>query len=65
MERITADARACQGYGNCISVAPDVFDMDEDDKVVVRVEKVRDADRTHVEEAVGGCPMQALRIIEE
>lgn len=62
MPRLLADFEACQGYGNCITGAPDVYDIDDDGVVVLLVEDIPDADRARVEEAARSCPVNALSI---
>jgi ferredoxin len=56
---VRADKDRCMGYGNCAVVAPDVFDLGDDDKVVVLREDAG-ADDDGVAEAVRECPAQAL-----
>lgn len=62
MPRLIADRDTCQGYGNCIASAPDVYDIDDDGKVVLLMETIENADRTRVEEAARGCPVNALSL---
>ncbi len=64
MPRITADSAACQGYGNCITNASDVFDIDDDGVVVVLKNTVNEADRARVEEAARSCPVDALTVAD-
>ena len=33
--RVEVDLRRCHGYANCIAEAPEVFDLGDDDVVVV------------------------------
>lgn len=62
MPRLIADRDACQGYGNCVTAAPDVYDIDDDGTVVLRVDTIEAADRARVQQAVASCPVSALRI---
>lgn len=62
MARLLADVEACQGYGNCISGAPDVYDIDDDGKVVLLRTEIGEQDRPRVQEAARSCPVDALRI---
>ena len=62
MPRIIADRQSCQGYGNCLTNASDVFDIDDDGVVVVLQETVDEADRARVEEAARSCPVNALTV---
>jgi 3-phenylpropionate/trans-cinnamate dioxygenase ferredoxin reductase subunit len=62
MPKPTADRDTCEGYGNCVVAAPDVYDIDDEGKVVLLAETVPDAERSALEEAVRGCPVNALAI---
>lgn len=62
MYRLKADFDVCQGFANCVMSAPDLFDIDENDMVVVLREKITDDERAHAEEAVRSCPVTALSI---
>jgi len=64
MPRLTADVDLCQGYGNCTTSAPDVYDIDDDGKVVLLKQTVNDADRSRVHEAARSCPVDALRVLD-
>jgi len=64
MPRLTADVDLCQGYGNCTTSAPDVYDIDDDGKVVLLKQTVNDADRSRVQEAARSCPVDALRVLD-
>jgi ferredoxin len=54
----------CQGYGNCTTTASDVYDVDDDGKVVLLRQIIDDADRSRVEEATRSCPVDALRVLD-
>lgn len=65
MLRVTVDLSRCQGYANCVAVAPDVFDLGAEtgQAVVVQPEppaELHDAAR----QAEAGCPVQAITIDE-
>jgi ferredoxin len=64
MLRLIADRDTCQGYGNCITAAPDVYDIDDDGKVVLLVDAIDEADHGRVEEANRSCPVNALSFEE-
>jgi ferredoxin len=59
---IHADLGKCEGYANCIVAAPDVFDIDDDGKVVVLRASVDDGERDRVSESVRACPAAALSL---
>lgn len=62
--RIKANQRICEGFANCVSAAPDLFDIDDDDRVVVLRPELDRTDRSRVEEAVRSCPVTALSIAD-
>ncbi|MCW2683777.1 MAG: ferredoxin [Blastococcus sp.] len=57
---IKSDTGACQGYGNCVDLAPAHFDLDDDGLVVLLQEAVADDVRETVTAAVRSCPVQAI-----
>ena len=59
-ERIHIDREACDGYGNCVFVAPEVFDLDDDNVAILLTESVDEENRAAVELAIGECPMRAI-----
>lgn len=65
MIRIQADMALCQGYGNCVIDAEDVFDVDDDGMVIVLRSTVPGGERKRVEAAVRSCPVAALSLAEE
>ena len=60
--RIETDRDACVSAGNCVMVAENVFDQDDDGVVVVLADPVPDAEADHAREAVRLCPAEALRV---
>jgi ferredoxin len=63
--RIKADAGKCQGYGNCVDLAPDHFDLDDDGIVVVLRGPLDEPERKTVGDAVRSCPVQALWLSDD
>jgi ferredoxin len=60
---ITVDRALCIGSGDCVDTAPDVFQLDEEDKAVVV-----DADGAPVDDVVtaaSNCPVGAIFVIGE
>ena len=55
----------CQGFANCVMNAPDVFDIDDNDMVVILKAEVPDEQRALLEHAVRSCPVSALSIVPE
>ncbi len=60
---VTADYDLCEGHGQCLLAAPDVFDLpDGADKVVVLNADPPESDREAVVRAAAMCPAQALHV---
>jgi ferredoxin len=60
---ITVDRALCIGSGDCVDTAPDVFQLDDEDKAVVV-----DADGASVDDviaAAGNCPVAAIFVAGE
>lgn len=62
--RVTVDGQVCQNYGQCVFVAPDVFDLDDAGELVYE-RAPDDAARDDVEAAVLACPVQAIAVRAE
>jgi ferredoxin len=59
--RVVVDPDKCADHGQCVFAAPEVFQLDENGKLVYRSdpdESLRDL----VEEAADVCPLQAITI---
>ncbi|MBT2508655.1 ferredoxin [Streptomyces sp. ISL-98] len=53
----------CVGAGHCVTSAPEVFDQNEDDGVVLLLDDTPDADLADsVHEAADLCPAQAILV---
>jgi ferredoxin len=64
--KITADRELCIGSGNCVFVAPDVFDQDEEQAhVLLRTSSPPEELRAEISEAISGCPVSALSLAED
>ena len=62
MIRVVVDRDLCQNHGQCVFAAPQVFELDEEGKLVVLQEEVDESLRDVVEEAADVCPVQAITI---
>ena len=60
--KINLDTDQCEANGVCVGIAPDVFELDDDDYLHIHGDEVADADRPAVQEAVAQCPKAALRL---
>ncbi len=61
--KIDVDMAKCQHYGQCVFEAPNIFRLNNDDKLEYTA-VADDSERANVEAAVDVCPMQAIRIVE-
>jgi ferredoxin len=59
---IEIDRDLCYGFGDCVSTAPDVFELDGDEKAVVV--DPNGAPRDDLLAAAGNCPVMAITIRE-
>ncbi|MCL2701518.1 MAG: ferredoxin [Phycisphaerae bacterium] len=55
---------ACIGCGLCPQVCPDVFEMDDKDRAIVKVTPVPQALQPLCREAVTVCPVNAIELEE-
>ncbi|MEV4144442.1 ferredoxin [Amycolatopsis sp. NPDC049691] len=60
--KIVVDWNKCTGLGICESLAPDVFEVNDAGELELKLEVIADDQLSEVEEAVAGCPTEALRI---
>jgi ferredoxin len=60
--RVVVNRTLCESFGVCTGVAPEVFDLGDDDILVILDENPSAEVRPKVEEAVRLCPKQALSI---
>ncbi|WP_328418476.1 ferredoxin [Micromonospora sp. NBC_00389] len=63
--RINADIAKCQGYGNCVALDGDHFDLDDDGMVVVLQDTVTAAQVDATTEAVRSCPVSAIWLVND
>jgi ferredoxin len=60
--RIEIDWALCDGNGNCVAEAPEVFDFNDDDTLKVLDETPGDDQRAAVEGAAAACPKRAITL---
>lgn len=59
--RIVVDLNRCQGYGQCVFLAPEVFEL-EGDEVLMYDPGPDETQRLPVLRAAAACPVQAIRV---
>jgi ferredoxin len=63
--RIEVDFARCEGNGQCVIDAPDVFELDPDDNLIVLNYEPPREHWAQVEAAVRSCPKRALAIADD
>ena len=61
--KVRIDRNLCTGLGNCVALAPTVFELDEEDKAVVLESASVDDDA--LLEAAESCPYDAIIISDD
>jgi ferredoxin len=63
--KLTVDQDKCCGAGQCVVLAPEVFDQRGEDGIVVLLDETPDdALHAHVREAASVCPAAAITVEE-
>jgi ferredoxin len=63
--KIVVDYNRCESNGRCMQVAPDIFEVRDDDKLYLLNENPPESARERVLKAVRVCPKQALSVVED
>jgi ferredoxin len=61
MPKVHVDMNLCQSHGECVYVAPDIFELGDDDVLRWR-EDITEQERELAQEAADACPMLAIRL---
>jgi ferredoxin len=59
--KIHVDPDLCIACGACISLAPEVYDWDEDGKAKAIAEEVPDDKESEAKEGLESCPTEAIK----
>lgn len=62
--RVAVDRDLCEANGVCAGLAPEVFDLGDEDDLHILAAEVPAAQADAVRSAVASCPKQALRLEE-
>ncbi|CAB4833558.1 unannotated protein [freshwater metagenome] len=62
--RIVVDYDLCESNAICMQVAPDIFEVRDDDFLYVLNDTPEDEARERCEEAVNRCPKQAIKLAD-
>ena len=63
--KVKVDFDLCESNALCEAIAPDIFELDDDDFLVVLDDEVTDENRDRIERAVASCPRAAISIVED
>lgn len=63
--KVQVDRDVCEANGVCVALAPQIFELDDEDDLHIRHGEVPRELEAKVREAVKRCPKQALRILED
>ncbi|CAM5740373.1 ferredoxin [Mycolicibacterium aubagnense] len=58
--RVEVDHDRCEGNAVCVGIAPDLFDLDDNDYAVVKADAVPADQEALAEQAIAECPRAAL-----
>ena len=62
--KVQVDHDRCEGHGKCMTAAPKVFELRDDDLSYVLLDEVPEKYRDDVEQAIRLCPRQAIEWVE-
>ena len=62
--RVVVDFDLCESNAICMQIAPDIFEVRDDDFLYVFDETPSEDRRSNLEESVQRCPKQAISIEE-
>lgn len=62
--KVKVDFDLCESNAMCEAIAPDVFEVDDDDFLQLRKEEIGPEDVESVRRAVASCPRSAISLEE-
>ncbi|HET9501545.1 MAG TPA: ferredoxin [Marmoricola sp.] len=65
MPKIKVDYDLCESNALCEALAPQNFEVDDDDNLQVLDPEVTDANRDVVMQAVAACPKSAISVVDD
>ncbi|MEX5632860.1 MULTISPECIES: ferredoxin [Parafrankia] len=63
--RVVVDFKLCESNALCVGIAPSVFELDDNDYLVILDEEPDEDLRKDLKAAVSACPKQAIAIAED
>ena len=62
--KVHVNSQICAGFGICLGIAPEVFELHDDGYAIVLVSEVKPEDEDAMHQAVSHCPAQAISLSE-
>ena len=59
--RVIVDRDRCEGNAVCLGISPDIFDLDDEDYAVVKLDPIPADQEQLAEQAIAECPRAALQ----
>ena len=63
--KVHVDAEICAGFGVCLGIAPEVFELHDDGYAIVLVSEVPPEFEDTVRRAVSQCPSNAISLSDD
>lgn len=63
--KVRVDPQVCAGFGVCLGLSPEVFELHEDGYAIVRVGEVPKELEAVVRTAVSQCPSGAISLADD
>ena len=63
MIKVIVDLTRCQGYGNCVSAAPRLFDINDDGQSYLLVDDLTQEHLGELRAAASVCPVSAIAVV--
>lgn len=64
--KISVDEEKCCGAGQCVMIAPEVFDQRDEDGIVILLDSEPEPEQYEaVRESAGVCPAAAIHVSEK
>jgi ferredoxin len=62
--RVVVDWDLCESNGLCMAAAPEVFELQDDDTLLILKETPDESLREKVSDAIRACPKQAISLTD-
>lgn len=63
--KVRVETEICAGFGICVGICPEVFELHDDGYAIVRVDDVPEEHKDLVRRAADQCPSRAIFLSED